>query len=72
MRQRHAEVAQHRRVGEVALPARNRQLLREVTQQRIGDAEIAFGILEIDRIDLVRHGRGADFTGDGALAQIAE
>ena len=70
--ERDADIAQHRRVGEVALPARDRQFVGEVPQQRIGDAEVAFGILEIDRVDLVRHRRGADFAGYGALAQIAE
>ena len=70
--ERDAAVAQHGRVGEIALPARQRQLVGEVPQQRVGDAEVAFGIFEVDRIHLVRHGGGADFAGDGALAQIAE
>ena len=64
MRQRDAEIAQHRRVGQVALPARDRQLVGEEAQQGIGQSEIALGIFEVDRIDLVRHGRGADFAGD--------
>ena len=64
--------AQHGGVGEVALPARDRQLLGRMPQQRIGDAEIALGILEVDRVHLVRHGRGADFAGDRALAEIAQ
>ena len=63
-----AHVAQHRRVGQVALQARDRQLLGQVPQQRVGEAEIAFGVLEIDRIDLVRHGRRADLAGLGLSA----
>ena len=70
--ERDAEVAQHGRIGEIALPARDRQLLGEMAQQRIGDPAVAFRILEIDRIDLVRHGGGADLAGHGALAQVAE
>ena len=62
--ERDAEIAQHGRVGEVALPARHRQLVGEMAQQRVGDAEIAFGVLEIDRVHLVRHRRGADLAGD--------
>jgi len=47
---------------EIALPARHRKLLGKMPQQRAGDSEIALGILEVDWIDLVRHGRGADFA----------
>ena len=72
VRERHADIAQYRRIGEIALPARNRQFGGEVMQQRIGDAEVAFRIFEIDGVDLVRHGRGTDFARHGALAQVAE
>ena len=61
--ERHADVAQHGRIGEVALPARDRQLLRQVAQQRVGDAQVALGVLEVDRVHLVRHRRGADLAG---------
>src|SRR6185295_4905376 len=54
------------------LPARHRQLLRQVAQQRIGDADVALGILEVDRIHLVRHGGGADLARLGPLAEVAE
>ena len=67
-----ADVAQHRRIREIALPARDRQLVREETQQRVRQPEIAFGVLEVDRIDLVRHRRGADFAGEHALPEVAE
>jgi hypothetical protein len=29
----------------------------QVAQQRVGQAEVALGVLEVDRVDLVRHGR---------------
>lgn len=67
-----AEVAQHGGVGQVALPARDRQLAGQVLEQRVGDAEVALGVLEVDRVDLVRHGRGADLAGHGLLLEIAE
>src|SRR5262245_25381677 len=41
-------------------------------QQRVRDSEIAFGVLEVDRVHLVRHRRGAYLAGDRALAQVAE
>ena len=34
----HADIAQHRRIGQVALPARDRQLVGEVAQHRVGEA----------------------------------
>src|SRR3546814_19458186 len=38
----------------------------------VGDAEVAFGILEVDRVDLVRHRRAANFAGNGALLEVAD
>ncbi len=43
-----------------------------VLQHGIGDAEIALGVFEVDGIDLVRHGRTADFAIDRALLEIAQ
>ena len=57
MRECDAEIPQHSRIRQITLPARNRQLVGEMPQQHIGDAEIAFGVFKINRIDLVRHGR---------------
>src|SRR4029453_10200440 len=65
-------VAQHRRVGEVTLEAGNRQLLRHVPQNRIGKTEIALGILEVDRIDLVWHRRRSDFALVRLLPEVTE
>src|SRR6185437_286062 len=72
MAERHAEIAQHGGVGEIALPAGDGELVREVPQQRVGDAEVALRVLEIDRVDFVRHGRGADLGRGRALLEIAE
>ena len=38
----------------------------------VGQTQIAFGVLEVDGVDLVRHGGGADFAGDGALLEVAQ
>ena len=45
---------------------------REVREQRIGEAEVAFGVLEVDRVDLVRHRRRADFAGLQRLLEVAQ
>ena len=44
---RNADVAQHGRVGEVALEARDGELRREVFEEGVGDAEVALGVLEV-------------------------
>ena len=67
-----AEVAQHGRVREVALPARDGKLVGKVPQQRIGDTEVTLGIFKVDRVDLVRHRGGADFARDRPLTQVAK
>ena len=66
------QVAQHGRIAEIALEARHGQLVGEMGQKRIGHTQIAFGILEIDGVDLVRHGGGADLTLDHTLFEIAQ
>src|SRR5512134_3378452 len=67
----HAHVAQDRGIGEVALPARDRQLLREVPQQRVGHSEVALGVLEVYGIDLVGHGGGAHLILLHLLPEVA-
>ena len=70
--ERHAEVAHDRGVGQVALPARHRQLLGEVPQHRVRESGVALGILEGDGVHLVRHGRRSDLAGDRLLREVAE
>ncbi len=67
-----AERPQHGRVGQVALPAADRQLFGEMAEHGIGEAEVAFGVLEVDRVDLVWHGRGTDLARAEALSEVAE
>src|SRR6185312_3814379 len=67
-----AQIAQHGRVGEIALPAGDGQLVGEVSQQGVGDAEVALGILEVDGVDLVRHGRGTHLGRGRALLEVTE
>ena len=70
--QGHAHVAQHGAVGQVALPAADGQLFREVAQQCVGQAQVAFGVFKVDRVDLVRHGAGANLAGLQALLEVAQ
>ena len=69
--QAHAHVAQHGRVGQVALPAANRQLLAQVLEHRIGQAQIALGVFKVNRVDLVRHGGRANLTCLELLLEVA-
>ena len=57
MRQRHTYVAQHRRVGQVALQARDRQLRRQMSQDRVSHTQVTLRVLEINRVHLMRHRR---------------
>ena len=69
--QGHTHVAQNGRVGQIALPAADGQFFTQVAQQCVGQAQVAFGIFKVNRIDLVRHGGGADLTVFEALLEIA-
>jgi hypothetical protein len=70
--ERGAERPQHGGVGQVALPAADRQLFREVPEQGVGDAQVAFGVFEVDRVDLVRHGARSDLALLQLLPEVAE
>ncbi len=50
-------VAADRGVGEVALQTGDGEFMAEVFEDGIGQTEVAFGILEIDGVHLVGHGR---------------
>ena len=41
-------------------------------ENRVGQAKVALGVLEVDGIDLVGHGGGADFAGHGFLLEVAQ
>ena len=72
MTERGTDIALRGGIRQVALPARHRQLLREVAQQRVGDADVALGVLEIDRVHLVRHGGGTDLARLHLLREISQ
>ena len=40
------------------------QFCAQVTKQRIGDSEVSFAVFEVNRVDFVGHGRGADLMGE--------
>src|SRR5690554_2161643 len=66
------QVAQYGRVGQVTLPAGNRQLGRQVAEDGVGDAQVAFGVFEVDGVHLVGHGRGANFAGHRLLLEVTQ
>ena len=72
MRQAHAHVTQHGGVGQVALPAGHRQFGGQVIHDGVGQAQVAFGVFEVDRVDLVRHGGGTHFAFHGFLLEVAQ
>ncbi|OLT54559.1 hypothetical protein BJF88_08565 [Cellulosimicrobium sp. CUA-896] len=63
--ERGADVALRRRVGEVALEARGDERRAERVEERARDLEVRLGVLEADRVDLVRHGRRPRRAGTG-------
>ena len=67
---RHTDVAEHSAVGEVALQTADRQLLTEVRQDSIGDAQIALRVLEVDGINLVRHSARTYLAGLNFLTEV--
>src|SRR3989338_8909309 len=60
--ERDSEGALHGRIGEVALETRYRELSGIEFKEGVREPQVAFRILEIYRIDLVRHRGGADFS----------
>src|SRR5439155_9824924 len=50
----------------------DRQLVRKMAQERVGKTEISLRILEVDRVDLVRHGRRSDLALADLLPKISE
>ena len=53
--ERRADVALHRGVGEVALQAALHEGRGQHVEQGVADLEVGLGVLEADRVDLVRH-----------------
>ena len=70
--QGHAHIAQHGGIGQVALPAADRQFFAQMAQKRVGQAQIAFGVLKINGVNLVRHGARTHFAVAQLLLEIAQ
>ena len=68
----HTHVAQDGAVGQVALPARDRQFFAQVFQQGVGQSQVPLGILKVNRIDLMRHGGRTHFTGLQTLLEVTD
>ena len=68
----HAEVTQHGRVGQVTLPAGNRQFACQMLQYRVGKAQIPFGVFEVDRVNFMRHGGRTNLTSNGFLFEVVK
>ena len=43
-----------------------------MSQERVGEPEVPLGILEVDRIDFVRHGARADLALPDAMAKVTQ
>jgi glutathione S-transferase len=43
-----------------------------VLEQGVGQAQVAFGVLEVDRVDLVRHGARTDLAGLELLLEVTQ
>mmetsp|Transcript_32461 Transcript_32461/g.79174 ORF Transcript_32461/g.79174 Transcript_32461/m.79174 type:complete len:420 (-) Transcript_32461:5-1264(-) len=57
-----ADIAGDGRVGEVTLQAGDGELFGEMPEDGVGEAKVALRILEVDGVDLVGHGGGADLA----------
>lgn len=69
--ERGTDVALGGRIGQIALPTGFHQRGGEGVEQRTADLEVGFGVLETNRVDLVRHGGGTSGTLDWHLGEHA-
>lgn len=68
--QGHTEIAQDGGVGKIALEAAYGELIGEMVEDGISDAEVAFGVLVVNGVDLVGHGAGADLADLNLLLEV--
>ena len=54
------------------MPARDGQFFREMVQDGVCHAEVAFGVFEVNGVHFVRHGGGADFARFDFLAVVSQ
>lgn len=66
-----AEIAEEGGVGKVALHATTREFVGKGIAESGENFNIALGVFKGDGIDLLGHGRGADFSSDNLLGKIA-
>ena len=66
----YTDIAGDGTIGEVTLHAADGEFVAEVFKDGIRQPQIAFCVLEINRIDLVGHRTGAHFTGFDFLLKI--
>src|SRR3712207_8134210 len=70
MAERHAHIAQHGRIGQVTLQARNRKFYRQVLEKSVRQSEVSFGILKDYRIHLMRHSARTYLSGFNFLLEV--
>src|SRR3712207_1038915 len=70
MAERHAHIAQHGRIGQVTLQARNRKFYRQVLEKSVRQSEVSFGILKVYRIHLMRHSARTYLSGFNFLLEV--
>src|SRR5690606_31988764 len=58
-----SDVSGHRTISEIPLKTRDGEFFCEKMKHRIGQPEIAFSILKIDRVDFMGHSRRTYLTG---------
>mmetsp|Transcript_20455 Transcript_20455/g.51814 ORF Transcript_20455/g.51814 Transcript_20455/m.51814 type:complete len:241 (-) Transcript_20455:772-1494(-) len=68
----HTSRTPHSTVGKVTLQTRDRKLRREMREQCIRQAQIAFGVLKVNRIHLMRHGATANLSFGDTLTKVLE
>jgi len=66
------DITQDCRVTQITLVSADWQLLSEVGEQADRHAQVTFGILEVNGVDLVGHGGAADFAGHVFLSKVAK
>lgn len=68
--QGHTDVAEHGRVGQVALQTADGQFGGEKCEHGVGHAEVALAVFVVNGVDLMRHGAGAYLAGFDLLLEV--
>ena len=70
MGHRDSDVTLNGGVGQIPLQSGDRELHRKESQHGVGHSKVTFGVLEIYRIDLVRHSRRPNLVLGDLLVEI--